>query len=179
MKILVIGRFIAVVRVRRISMAAVVIFKAHLICRLMSTRLVVSATGVALGEVTVGKIVLSKEFNVLECRAVVERVTSSVTCKARTTSVKWLSSAKGVHMFVRQISVMFKAVRNSDGVRIVDIAVCVGDLDVIDRMNDDIRRFCLCGCRAFIARAGWAAIISSRTTLRDIWLLKLWRWSSN
>ena len=55
MKILVIGRFIAVVTLRRISMAVFVVFEVHLICGLLCTQLFISATGVLLGEVTVSK----------------------------------------------------------------------------------------------------------------------------
>ena len=96
---------------------------------------------------------LLEEFDVLEDRAVVECVTSSVTRKAQTSGVKRLSSAKGIDMFVCQVSMMFKAFRDCDRVRIFDIAVCIGDFDVIDLMNDNICCFCLCRRGALAARA--------------------------
>ena len=81
-------------------MAVVVVFKLHLRHRLMGTRLVVSPMGVALGEVTVSEAVLSKEFDVLEDRAVIKCVTGDITCQVRLCGVKRLSSANGVDTLV-------------------------------------------------------------------------------
>ena len=134
-------------------MAVVVVFKPHLRHRLRGTGSVFGSTGVALDEMTVSKTVLSKKFDVLEDRAVVECVTSSVTRKAQTSGVKRLSSAKGIHVFVCWVSMMFKAIRDSDRMRIFDIAVCIGDFDVIDLANDGICCFWLCRRGVLAARA--------------------------
>ena len=77
-------------------MAVVVVFKSYLRHRLRGVRFVFGLTGVALGEVTVSETVLSKKFDVLEDRAVVECVASNVTREARMSDVKRLSRAKGI-----------------------------------------------------------------------------------
>ena len=100
MKILAIGRFIAVLRDRRISMAAFGVFKSHLRCRLRGSWSVVRSMRVSLGEMTVSEVMLSEEFDVLENWTVVERVSCGVTCETRTTGVKRLPSTKGIDALV-------------------------------------------------------------------------------
>ena len=134
-----------------------------------------STMGVLLGEVAVGKVVLLKEFNILEDRAVIKRVTGGVTRQTGLSGVKWLSSAKGVDVFVHQISAVFKAIWNGDQTRIINTVVCIGNLDVIEFANDNICCFGRRGCGTAIARAQQMAIARPRTTLQGVWLLWLWQ----
>ena len=156
-------------------MAAVVGFKTDLVDGLLCGRLVVGAMGVSLVEVTVGKAVFPKELDVLEDRAVIESVTRSVACKTRPGYVEWLSSTDSIDALICEVTTVFKAIGNSNVMRVINVVVCVGCLHIVNLTNDGICRFRRCGRGSIGARARGSTVVRARTSLRAVWPMCLWR----
>ena len=146
-------------------MAAVVGFETDLVDGLLCGRLVVGATGVSLVEVTVGKAVFPKELDVLEDRAVIKSVTRSVACKTRSSHVEWLSSADSINTLICEVIAVFKAIGNSNATRVINVAVCVGHLCIVNLTNDGICCFRRCGRGLIGARARGSTVERARTSL--------------
>ena len=156
-------------------MAAVVSFETDLVDGLLCSRSVIGATGVSLVEVTVCKVVFSKELDVLEDRAVIESVTRSVACKTRSSYVELLSGADSIDILICEVSIVFKAIGNRNVIRVINVVVCVGYLYIINLTNDGICRFRRCRRGSIGARARGSTVVWARTSLRAAWPMCWWR----
>ena len=152
-------------------MAAFVIFEADLVDGLLGTRWFFGLIGIALVEVAVRKVVFPKEIDVLQHRAIIESVASSVASEARPSGVERLSSACGIDMLVRQGIAVLKAIWNSNGMQVTNVAVCVGCLHIVDLTEDNIGCFRRCGRGLIGPRARLSTVMRAWTRLRAAWSL--------